>query len=96
MENLFSKIFHSYLPQGTSLKEFLKSFDTEKTKAFFPHKVTQNISKYLKENNALVQRHKGNVIELLRNSKIPHKDWFSNDMTNQKIEITDYLKIKNN
>ena len=84
-----------YLSQGTSLDEFLKSFDTEKTKAFFPHKVTQNISKYLKENNTLVQ-HKGNAIELLRNSKIPHKDWFANDMTNQKIELTEYLKIQNN
>ena len=53
------------------------------------------MTKYLKENPALTQ-HKGNVIELLRYSKIPHKDWFSNDMTNQKIEITEYLKIQNN
>ncbi len=57
--------------------------------------MTQNISKYLKENPTLAQ-HKGNVIELLRKSKIPHKDWFSNDMTNQKIQMTDYLKIQNN
>ena len=85
----------AYLSQGTSLDEFLKSFDTEKTKALFPHKVTQNISKYLKENHTLTQ-HKGNVIELLQNSNIPHKDWFSNDMTNENIEITDYLKIQNN
>ena len=85
----------AYLSQGTSLDEFLKSFDTQKTKALIPHKVTQNISKYLKENPTLAQ-HKGNVIELLRNSKIPHKDWVSNDMTNQKIEISNYLKIQNN
>ena len=57
--------------------------------------MTQNISKYLKENPTLTQ-HKGNNTELLQNSKIPLKDWFSNDMTNQKIEITDYLKIQNN
>jgi G:T-mismatch repair DNA endonuclease (very short patch repair protein) len=85
----------AYLSQGTSLDEFLKSFDTEKTKAFFPHKVTQNMFKYFKENPSLMQ-HKGNAIEILRNSKIPHKDWFANDMTNQKIEITDYLKIQDN
>ena len=85
----------AYLSQGTSLDEFLKSFDIEKTKAFFPHKVTQNMLKYLNENPNLTQ-HKGNITEILRNSKIPHNDWFSNDMTNQKIEITDYLKIQNN
>ncbi len=48
--------------------------------------------KYLKENPSLTQ-HKGDIIEILSSSKIPHKDWFSNDMTNHMIEIT---KIQNN
>ena len=49
IEHKIFKDILAYLSQGTSLDEFLKSFDTEKTKALFPHKVTQNISKYLKE-----------------------------------------------
>jgi hypothetical protein len=61
----------AYLSQ---LDEFLKSFDAEETKAFFPHK---EILPYL-----------------TRNSKIPHKDWFSNDMSNQNMEFTDYLKMQ--
>ena len=53
----------AYLSQGTTLDDFLKSFDTEKREAFFPHKMTQNMLKYLKENPTLMQ-HKGNTMEI--------------------------------
>ncbi len=68
MENSYSKIISLFVSGNL----FLKSFDTEKTKAFFPHKVTQNMLKYYRENPSLIQ-HKGDVIEILRNSKIQHK-----------------------
>jgi hypothetical protein len=51
--------------------------------------------KYLKETPSRMQ-HKGNYIEIFRNSKIPHKVWFAIDLTNQNMEITNYLKIHDN
>lgn len=64
---------------GTSLDKFLNAFDTELTKAMFPHKITQNINKYVKKYPNL-SSYADNVIDLLKNSTIPTRKWFDNDL----------------
>jgi hypothetical protein len=53
--------------------------DTECPKEIFPHRVTQNLDQYLKEQTDL-KFDKDNIIELLKKSSIPEKKWFYNDL----------------
>ena len=86
------KDIQAYLAPGTSLDKFLKAFDTELTKAVFPHKITQNIKKYVKQYPNL-SPYTDNVIELLKNSSIPTKKWFNNDLKSESISQELYHQI---
>lgn len=86
------KDIQSYLAPGTSLDKFLNAFDTELTKAVFPHKITQNINKYVKEYPNL-SSYAGNVIDLLKNSSIPRKKWFDNDLKGTAISQKLYDEV---
>ena len=70
---------HLYLAPNTSLDKFLKAFDTKVQKGTFPHKVTQNLTKYLEDHPELKQ-YSDKVIQVLKNSPIPSKNWFYNDL----------------
>jgi hypothetical protein len=95
------KDIQSYLSPFTSLDQFLKAFDTEVTKAVFPHKITQDINKYVKDYPNL-SIYTDNVIELLKHSSIPSKDWFQNELKGTAISNegirkgshTNYLILK--
>ena len=63
----------AYLPPGTSFDGFLKTFDTHEAKGVFPHRVTQNLSKFKDEYE--LQKYT-NVMDMLRSSKIPAEKWF--------------------
>ena len=83
----------SFLGPNTSFDKFLKAFDTMIPKGVFPHRMTQNIGKYIEENPDVAHL-KDNVIELLKHSAIPDKKWFFNEMTRKQIEDSVYLGIK--
>jgi hypothetical protein len=83
----------AYLAPETSLTKFLVAFDTKIPKGVFPHRVTQEIQKYLKEYPELIT-YQSNIIELLKHSPIPEKEWFFNDLQSQAVELDVYNKIK--
>ncbi len=89
------KDIQSYLAPGTSLDKFLKAFDTELTKAVFPHKITQNINEYVKQ-YPNISSYANNVIELLKHSNIPTKKWFDNDLKGKVISNDVYNEIRTN
>jgi G:T-mismatch repair DNA endonuclease (very short patch repair protein) len=84
-----------YLSPGTSLEKYLRAFDSECPKGVFPHRVTQKLDQYLKENPDL-KFEKRNIIELLKKSSIPEKKWFYNDLTRSNVSNCNYSKIKSN
>jgi hypothetical protein len=69
----------AFQPPNTSFDKFLKAFDTKSQKGIFPHKVSQNLSKFLGEHPDLKQ-YSDNVIQVLKHSPIPSKKWFYNDL----------------
>ena len=58
-------------------------------KGTFPHKVTQNLTKYLEDHPELNQ-YSDNVIQVLKHSPIPSKKWFYNDLKEEAISAKDY------
>jgi hypothetical protein len=82
----------AYLAPNTSLDKFLKAFDTQAQKGTFPHKVTQNLTKYLEDHPELNQ-YSDNVIQVLKHSPIPSKKWFYNDLNGEAISAKDYNEI---
>ena len=84
----------AYLAPNTSLDKFLKSFDTQVQKGLFPHKVTQNMAKYLEDHPDLKQ-YSDNVIQVLKHAPIPSKTkkWFYNDLKEESISAKDYNEI---
>jgi hypothetical protein len=88
----------AFLEPGSSLDKFLQAFDTEMVKGVFPHKVTQNIGEYIKQHPYL-SGYSNNIIELLKHSSIPSKEWFYNDLKGESIPQEQYddfrLKFKN-
>jgi hypothetical protein len=63
-------------------------------KGVFPHKVTQNIDLFVKAYPQLSQ-FSGNVTQLLKQSEIPGRKWFTNDLKQkQGILEKEYADIK--
>ena len=85
----------AFQPPNTSFDKFLKAFDTQSQKGIFPHKVTQNLSKFLGEHPDLKQ-YSDNVIQVLKHSPIPSKKWFYNDLKSEAISAKDYNDIVSN
>jgi G:T-mismatch repair DNA endonuclease (very short patch repair protein) len=83
----------AYLAPGTSLTQFLKAFDTELVKGYFPHKITQNLDAYIRAYPELVQ-YQSNIIQLLKNSKIPTINWFYDEFSKKNILKSEYNLIK--
>lgn len=83
----------AYLAPATSFDSFLKAFDTAVPKGRFCHYLTSNVSQYIKENPHL-KHLQHNVIHLLKESPIPERRWFFNDLTNTSLEIERYNEIK--
>ena len=83
----------AYLSPNTSLDTFLKAFDTESQKGIFPHKVTQHLIKYLNKHPHLEQ-YSDNVIQVLRISPIPSKEWFYDELKRQSVSDKVYNDIQ--
>ena len=81
----------NYLAPGYSLDKFLKAFDTSIPKGIFCHKVTQNLDLFIKHNPGLQGL---SVIDVLKKSPIPAKNWFYNVLKAKPICNTDYEDIK--
>jgi hypothetical protein len=83
------KDMFAYLAPNTTLDKFLKAFDTKAQKGIFPHKITQNLARYLDEHPNLKQ-YADNVIQVLQHSTVPSKKWFYNDLKGEAISSNDY------
>ncbi|EGF83698.1 hypothetical protein BATDEDRAFT_22600 [Batrachochytrium dendrobatidis JAM81] len=57
----------------------------------FPHKVTRNLSKYIDEHPDLTQY--SDIIQVLRNSHIPSKKWFYNNLKGESVSSNDYNEM---
>ena len=59
----------------------------------FPHRVTQNISEYVKQYPHL-RAHSSDIVELLKHSSIPSKEWFYNDLKGEDVSQELYEDIR--
>jgi hypothetical protein len=83
----------AFVSPNTSLEQFLRAFNTLVPKGQFCHRLTQNIPEYLREYPGL-GHFKNNPIQLLKESPIPAKKWFYNELKHQTISQEMYLHIK--
>jgi hypothetical protein len=87
-----SKDILAYLAPNKTLDKFFKAFDTKAQKGIFPHKITQNLARYLDEHPNLKQ-YADNVIQVLQHSTVPSKKLFYNDLKGEAISSNDYNLI---